>query len=178
MTIYFTRLLAAGALACALFSPLAASAAAGSVSTQIYGSKSTTTDFFGRRIQVPGTWVVTTGSGTVSLTRTSPTPSFLKFRTMPKEQCAYQTIRIAGQKAWGGKNAEQSTLRLNPVVLGRSKYQGYTWVMPGGTAGEKHWCIQQSQKVSAEIIVSLEDPAVAAFAEKTLLLQLAVRKGI
>jgi hypothetical protein len=174
----FSRILSSGVILLSLAAPLSAFAEAGSVSQQIYGSQYTTADFFGRRVQVPGAWSVTGSGSAVSMARTSPTPSFIRFATIPNSQCAYQVIRIAGLQAWGGKHADQSKLRLNPVVIGRSKYKGYTWVMPAGDKGEKHWCIQQNGKVSAEIVVSLADPAVATFVEKSLLLQLAVRKGI
>jgi hypothetical protein len=139
---------------------------------------STSSDFLGRRVWLPGTWNVKKTEGSTTFTKQDGSRTLtVSITAIPRTDCAYGVIRINSLKAWGGKSLDQSQGRIESIRLGSLKYLGYTWVTPSTWKGDRHICIGQDLKTAAEIIAPEGDKTIAAFARNDLLLQIAARQG-
>jgi hypothetical protein len=146
--------------------------------TSAQSAQSTTSDFLGRSIWIPGTWTVTKTPDKTVFTRNDGTRTLtVSLIAIPKLDCAYGVIRMSSLKAWGGKSLDQSQGRIETLRLGSLRYMGYTWVTPSTWKGDRHICLGQDLKTAVEIIAPEGDKTLATFARNDLLLQLAARQG-
>jgi hypothetical protein len=138
---------------------------------------STTADFYGRRVSVPGTWKVDAGTEQISFTKSGNQNSYLKIKKIKAEECGFVAISRKALNEWGGETLHQKDMRLENIRFRTSRYAGYKWITPGLKKGIRHWCLGQEPKVAIEITVPMSDTALLKYVDQTMILQLATRKG-
>ncbi len=135
----------------------------------------TNVKYRGTGVYIPGKWRAESTDLEAAFLRETAT---VRFKTIPRPDCEYQTIRIKAQKAWGKPNLLQSDAQIKILIVGKSDYRGYQWIVPDKAgAKEYHWCLAQDAKSSVEAIASGADATTVAFFNSNLPRQLAVRKA-
>lgn len=145
-------------------------------STKFTTTTSTTAEFFGRRIWVPGSWTVETTDESATFTRKSD-GAVVDVQKVTLDTCHYQVIRQKLLKLWESDTLTQDQARIEHLVVGTSKYRGYKWVEPTEKARAKHWCLPQDGKFAAAVSAPFADDALVKFIEGNLILQLALRRS-
>lgn len=127
------------------------------------------------RVYLPGKWTAAKKDTGVEFTKTKTTS--VSLTTVPKDMCAYQTIRIRVLNSWGGERLQQSQSKIQTVRVGRSNYGGYSWMEPGAGGTDSYWCLHQDAKTAVEVKAVGIDAATSAFIKANLMLQLGVRSS-
>lgn len=166
-TLSFRSLAASISLAAVLLPSAAAGAA-----------PATFAEFYGRHIYMEGTWKTDVQLEQVTFTNGN---TDVLVRKIKADECAFNAIRTNALHAWGGTRLQQKDFRLLNITFGRtsrSTYRGYKWIMPDAKGkAEQHWCLGQEPKVAVEIVTPLSDTRTVRFIDRSLVLQLATRRG-